>query len=60
MKIVNAGIFWLAVYLMARYFDWFWGLMDRALFFLVGGVILVAGGIVLEKQRRRIRSSFGR
>lgn len=59
MRIVNAGIFWLALYLLARYFDWFWDLMDRALFFLVGGIILVAGGIVLEKQRRRIRSSFG-
>ena len=59
MRVVNKGIFWLAVFLIARYFDWFWGLMDRALFFLIGGIILVAGGIVLEKQRRRIRSSFG-
>ncbi len=58
IRIVNMGVFWLAAFLIARYFDWFWSLMDRALFFLVGGVILVVGGIVLEKQRRHIKSSF--
>jgi uncharacterized membrane protein len=59
IRIVNMGVFWLAAFLIARYFDWFWGLLDRALFFLVGGLILVIGGIVLEKQRRHIKSSFG-
>jgi len=58
IRIVNIGLFWLAVFLMSKYFDWFWELMDRALFFLVGGVILVVGGIVLEKQRRQIKSSI--
>ena len=58
MKVVNMGIFWLAVFTFAKYFDFFWGLMDRALFFLVGGLILVIGGIVLENKRRKIKESF--
>lgn len=56
IRIVNMGIFWLALFLLAKYFDWFWSLLDRAVFFFVGGLILVAGGIALEKQRRRIKS----
>jgi uncharacterized membrane protein len=60
IRVVNMGLFWLALFLLAKYFDWFWGFLDRAMFFLVGGVILVVGGIVLEKQRRKIKSSLGK
>lgn len=60
IRIVNMGLFWLAVFLIAKYFDWFFMLLDRALFFLIGGVIFVAGGILLEKQRRQIKSRFGK
>ena len=60
IRIVNMGLFWLAVFLVAKYFDWFFMLLDRALFFLIGGVIFVAGGILLEKQRRQIKSRFGK
>ena len=40
--------------LVARYFDTFWTLMDRSLFFLAGGTVLLVGGYFLERQRRRL------
>lgn len=58
MKLVNMGMFWLAVFIVVKYFDWFWDLLDRSLFFIVGGLILVLGGIVLEKKRRQIKKDF--
>jgi uncharacterized membrane protein len=58
IKIVNIGIFWLSIFILAKYFDFFWDLMDRSLFFIVGGLILVLGGIVMEKKRRQIKEDF--
>ena len=58
MKLVNLGMFWLAAFLVARYFDWFWSLLERSVFFLVGGLILILGGIALEKKRRQIKETF--
>ena len=58
IKLVNLGMFWLAVFLVAKYFDWFWDLLERSVFFLVGGLILVIGGIALEKKRRQIKTKF--
>ena len=58
IKIVNIGIFWLSVFIFAKYFDFFWDLMDRSLFFIVGGLILVLGGIAMERKRRQIKEDF--
>lgn len=58
MALVNRGIFFTCIYLIVRYFDLFWELFDRSLFFIAGGIILVAGGIVLENQRRNIKKHF--
>ena len=58
MQVVNAGIFWAAALIIARYFDFFWKLLDRSVFFMVGGLILVLGGIALERKRRQIKSKF--
>lgn len=58
MKLVNMGMFWVATFIVVRYFDWFWGLLDRSIFFMVGGLILVLGGIALERKRRQIKTQF--
>lgn len=58
MKLVNIGMFWLSVFIVVRYFDFFWDLMPRSLFFMVGGLILVLGGIALEKKRRQLKADF--
>lgn len=58
MKLVNMGMFWLSVFIVVKYFDWFWGLLPRSLFFIVGGLVLVLGGIALEKKRRQIKQEL--
>ena len=58
IKIVNTGIFWLSMFIFAKYFDFLWDLMDRSLFFIVGGLILVLGGIAMERKRRQIKEDF--
>ena len=58
MVLVNRAIFFTSIYLIVRYFDLFWELFDRSLFFIFGGIVLVAGGIVLESQRRKIKKQF--
>ena len=51
-------MFWLGGLVLVRYFDFFWQLLPRSLFFLVGGLILVFGGMALEKKRRELRTQF--
>jgi len=58
MRVLNMGMFWLSAFIIAKYFDFFWSLMDRSLFFLVGGLIFVLGGITLEQKRRKLREIF--
>ena len=58
IKIVNTGIFWISILVLAKYFDFFWNLIDRSLFFIVGGLILVLGGIAMERKRRQIKEDF--
>lgn len=43
-----------SIWLLARYFDTFWSLLDRSLFFIAGGVLLLAGGGWLEHKRRAL------
>ncbi|MDD4902156.1 MAG: DUF2157 domain-containing protein [Patescibacteria group bacterium] len=58
MKIINSSFFWLIVFVVARYFDFFWELLPRSLFFMAGGLVLVGGGAALEYYRRQIKKSF--
>ena len=51
---VNAAFLFFAFGLLALYFDRFWTLMDRSLFFMGGGALLFLGGYLLERQRRRL------
>lgn len=58
--IVNLGIFWLAIFLITKYFDFFWNLMSRSVFFMVWWLILIFWGIALEKQRRKLKENFNK
>lgn len=55
MSIVNIGIFWAVVLIIVRYSDWFWDLLPRAVFFIVGGSLLILGGVFVEKKRRNLK-----
>jgi uncharacterized membrane protein len=50
--LVTLGLVWVGIDVLARYLDFFWGLMPRSLVFVgVGGAILLLA-FVLERQRR--------
>jgi uncharacterized membrane protein len=51
---VNVAFTFLLLGLGARYLDTFWSLFGRAYFLMLGGVLLVAFGFVLENQRRKL------
>ncbi len=48
----NLGILFFVIFIITRYFDIFWKLLDRSVFFIVGGIVMIIGSIVLEKRRR--------
>jgi uncharacterized membrane protein len=44
----------LLVFIVLRYTDLFWKLLDRSVFFILGGLVLLVVGIILEKQKKHI------
>lgn len=52
--LVNRAFTGFSLWLLARYFDAFWSLFDRALFFMAGGILLLAVGGWLERRRRAL------
>lgn len=60
MFYVNLGIFWLVIFITFKYFDIFWRLMPRSLFFLIGGVLLIGSALFFEHKRREIKTEFTR
>ncbi len=49
---INLGLAFFVIDLVTRYFDFFFDLLDRSIFFIVGGLILLGGGWWLERQRQ--------
>lgn len=56
--LVNLGIAFFALDVITRYFDVAWGMLDTSLFFILGGVLLLGGGFLLERARRRLMERF--
>lgn len=52
--LVNIGLIFFVLHIIARYFDFFWDMLPRSVFFMAGGLVLIIGGILLERQRRQI------
>lgn len=52
--LVYLALFTFTIHVFSRYFDWFFALLDRSLFFIFGGILLVLIGVFLEKQRQKI------
>lgn len=51
--LVNMGLLFFGLGVIGRYFDFAWDRLPRSAFFIVGGVILLAVGILLERLRRK-------
>ena len=58
LEAVNFATFGIGIFLFGKYIDLFFDVFDTTLFFFVGGIVLVAGGIFLERKRRVITASF--
>ena len=58
--LVNLGALFLLVTVVAKYFDWFFAFLNKSVFFLGAGVILLVVGWVLEMGRRRMVSGLRR
>lgn len=48
------GMVALLVFILLRYFDFLWSLLDRSVFFVFGGVMLVIIAVFIEQQRRKL------
>lgn len=57
---VNIGLAFFILDAAARYVDFFWKMLPRSIFFIIGGAVLLGGGAVLERKRRRILARFDR
>jgi len=55
---VNMALLFFVLDLVVRYFDFFWELLPRSFFFIIGGLVLLTGGVLLERKRRKILGSF--
>jgi len=51
---INLAFLFFALFVIARYFDVFWDLLNRSFFFMGGGLILLLGSYILEKKRRSL------
>ncbi|UEM02883.1 DUF2157 domain-containing protein [Skermanella rosea] len=56
---VNLGFLAFALTLLRLYFDTFWLLFDRALFFILGGLLVMALGWLFERKRRLMVGGLG-
>ena len=57
--VVNLGFLAFALTILRLYFDTFWLLFDRSLFFMVGGLLVIALGWGLERKRRHMIDDLG-
>ena len=56
--LTSMGLRCAGLFILAKYFDFFWSLFPRSMFFIIGGVILVYGSIYLEKIRTKAQNQF--
>jgi uncharacterized membrane protein len=57
---VNVGTLFFALLVIVRYFDWCWELLPRSLFFVSAGLLLLFGGMALERTRRHVLERWDR
>ncbi|GEM_PF-2323899 len=57
-SIFRLALWVFALNVLARYFDTFWNILPRSLFFILGGILLIGGGIYLERKRKAIEQKM--
>ncbi len=56
--LVDLGIVFLFVFILVKYFDWFFDFLDKSVFFIGAGILLFAVGWFMEKGRRYVLSEM--
>ena len=59
-QLTDMGLRCAGVFILAKYFDFVWDLIPKSIFFIIGGLILVYGGIYLERVRANAQNRFKR
>lgn len=52
--LISLGIFLLFILIFIKYFDWFFAFLDKSVFFISAGILLITIGWFMEKGRRRL------
>ena len=55
---VNLAIAFIAIYVITRYFEYSIDLLDSSMVFIGAGVVLLAGGYLLDRGRRRMLAAM--
>lgn len=58
--LANFAIAGLVLQIMTRYFDWFWDLLSGSVLFIITGLLVLVGGFILERNRRRLIATIQR
>ncbi len=56
--LVNLTLGFISLDVITRYFEFSWSLLDRSVVFVAAGVILLVGGFLLERGRRKVVSAM--
>lgn len=51
---INISILFLVIFILAKYFDWFYDMLDRWIFFMAWWVVFILVWFLLENQRKRL------
>ncbi|MCH8988593.1 MAG: DUF2157 domain-containing protein [Chloroflexi bacterium] len=51
---VNIALAFIGIFIITRYFEYSWDLLDRSLIFVAAGVILLLGGFLAERGRQKM------
>lgn len=52
--LITLSMVFFVIEIVARYFDFFFSMMDRSIFFVLGGIVLMAAGAAAERSRRKL------
>lgn len=55
---INIGAVLIFIFIAVKYFDWFFETLDKSLFFISAGLILIFIGYAMEKARRKMIESL--
>jgi uncharacterized membrane protein len=55
--LINYGALFLFILIIVKYFDWFFTFLDKSIFFITAGILMLILGWGMEKGRRRLIST---